>query len=248
MSKIKTIIFSKNRACQLDMLLRSISKYYTDCDYSVIYKYTNDNYKRGYDLIKDERFILESNFKLNLLNLIDNDYTCFLTDDCIFLNTFSESDSQFNHFMRAKAILCLSLRISPQITYSYMKNWKLEPQKTIWQWEDLKSYWGYPMSLDGHIFRTVELLPILKKLNYNNPNELEGRMALNPIDLPFMMCYNESRVINIPLNIVQTVWDNRHLGFNTEPINKHFCNGKRLDYIYPEKVYSCHQNIKLKWI
>jgi hypothetical protein len=50
---MNTIIFSKNRACQLDLLIRSVvDNIKLDFTISCIYK-TEDEYDEGYEILKD---------------------------------------------------------------------------------------------------------------------------------------------------------------------------------------------------
>ena len=58
------------------------------------------------------------------------------------------------------------------------------PPATTWHWMGMEGDWGYPMSLDGHIFRTAEIAPLLEHLDYRNPNVLEAALARRPLTLP----------------------------------------------------------------
>ena len=90
---INTIIFSYNRASQLRLLLESIEKHAKDVfKINIIYKFSRDDYKLGYEKLKNEQIIEninwvnETSFKEDVLSLFNKDYkyTCFFTDDDIF--------------------------------------------------------------------------------------------------------------------------------------------------------------------
>jgi hypothetical protein len=67
------------------------------------------------------------------------------------------------------------------------------------------------MSIDGNVYRTADLLPLLSRLKFDNPNSLEAAMAHNPLPHPFMSMYQDApRLINIPSNRVQDNFPNRH--------------------------------------
>ena len=65
---INIIIFSKDRACQLDCFLRSVIKYmYLPHTIQILYKYTTEGYKRGYNKLIESygntiEFIKEKDF------------------------------------------------------------------------------------------------------------------------------------------------------------------------------------------
>ena len=77
---LNIVCYSKNRACQLELLLRSMNKFWKhNHQINVLYTYTDDEYEKGYDILIDEykniNFVLEKNFKKDTLFLIDNNKT-----------------------------------------------------------------------------------------------------------------------------------------------------------------------------
>lgn len=258
-------VFSKNRPAQLDLFLESMQSSWNHQNIvNVIYKSTTPKFEQGYELVKcyhpSINFIPEVNFKDDVLStiLIDNEYSVFFVDDDVWINDF-ELDSRFNTFTQNTDILCLSLRLCPRLTNCYpVGNLKqLLPPINItkdelitWGWKNTSFDWGYPMSLDGHIFRTKQILPLLKHLHYNNPNSLESNLAGYPINKPLMACYRESAIFNNPCNKVQT-WNNNLSGsVNIEEINELFLSGKRLDKnaYFKFKNNGCHQEVELKFV
>ena len=88
---ISAIVFSKDRAAQLDLLLRSINKncphFFEVC---VLYTYSNEEFKQGYSLIQDKypshdryHWVDQTDFQKDLENLVDRSkqILVFLTDD-----------------------------------------------------------------------------------------------------------------------------------------------------------------------
>src|SRR6266404_5273265 len=110
-SEITTIVFSRNRACQLELLLRSLSMPVT-----VLYFY-DPEFKAGYDkLIKmypSLNFVLRYDFKNQLLEIIKKGtkYVLFLVDDDIMVDAFHENCPEFKEFKANSDILSLSLRL-----------------------------------------------------------------------------------------------------------------------------------------
>jgi len=246
---INIIVFSKDRAFQLDMFLRSFYKYVNNSNnlmIKVLYTYSNNEYKEGYETLikkiynqRKIRFKLEKDFKSDLLSMIhDQTYTVFFMDDNIFVRDFSFTstvDDRRQDLMTSNLeILCLSLRLNNYLDYCYpaqleIKKKPIFDQNNCFEWKDLDPDYGYPMSLDGHIFRTDEILPLLKELNYKNPNSLEGQLALNPIDKPKILCYPNSIIINLAINRVQTNNFNHCGDIDTSKLNKRFLAGERGD-------------------
>src|SRR5207302_811053 len=130
-------------------------------------------------------------------------------------------------------ILALSLRMCPSIDRSYMLDESTPPPEfehgTVWRWEGLPGDWGYPMSLDGHIFRTAELCPLIARLDFHNPNTLETELArAEPPPMPKLICLSDAPVFNVPANLVQTTLRNRNAGGSAARLNRRFLNGDRL--------------------
>jgi hypothetical protein len=253
---INIIIFSKDRACQLELLLRSMKKHWKesfDHRIKVLYTYSDNEYKCGYDILiteyNDVLFKKEAEFKISLLELIDNKkYTVFFVDDDVFKEDFSIKEQEISIFETKKEIICLSLRLHPRLTYCYTLDIEMrKTDKNIWLWGEYNGDYGYPMSLDGHVFRTKEIKPLLKNLNYYSPNSLESELSNKPINLPYLMCFDQSKIINNPCNIVQNSHKNRHGNTDGETLNKRFILGERiiLDNITGIENISCHQEIPI---
>ena len=73
------IVFSKDRAMQLELFIRSFNKYVKDFDkyiINIIYTYSNDNFKLGYDKLigmnyPNVNYIKETNFRSDLIRMIN---------------------------------------------------------------------------------------------------------------------------------------------------------------------------------
>lgn len=254
------IIFSKDRACQLDLLLNSMQKMfreYEKCSIILIYTFSNEHYKHGYSILekshKNVNFTHENSFKDDLVNNIDADkkHTMFLVDDIVWKERFSIDCKAVEIMDNDPDILCLSLRLNPRLTYCYTLNIEMgTPQfdgNLCWHWDGAEGDFGYPMSLDGHIFRTEDILPLLTGLQYFNPNTLEGRLSENPIKKGKMICLNRAPIFNMPINKVQTYNTNRHGKISAEHLNRMFLAGYRISL--PPLIgfdnKACHQEVDI---
>lgn len=108
------IIFSKDRACQLHLLLESIDVYSNGLfdRVSVIYKASSEDFALGYDKIKKQFntvvFTKEVDFYNDTLNSIDNRYefTTFMVDDDVFYNKIKTSKEKiFKSLNKLKGIV-----------------------------------------------------------------------------------------------------------------------------------------------
>jgi len=270
---LNIIIFSKNRACQLELLLRSLKIFlqnWQSYSVNIIYSYSNNDYEHGYEIVKKQfpsfnylpetqDQVITNSFKNLVLDCFKNNqpYTMFLVDDLVFKSFVDLTDATFNAFVNDPSILCLSLRLSPQIKYCYTSNIFSPPPKfennLLWNWQEYpkNSDWGYPMSLDGHIFRTSEIYDLIVfNRSFNNPNTLETQLALRPLASPQMICYTESKIVNIPANKVQDIYSNRYAQTNDlSDLNQRFLIGYRLGLkpILDTKNTSVHQEIPLQF-
>lgn len=255
---INFIIFSRDRSCQLELFLRSMKYFFVEFDQhkiSILYKYTNQQFKNGYDKLIVEypsiNFVLENDFKTDLLSLIKNKYTIFFVDDIIWKEPFSLNCDDFNLFEKNENILTYSLRLHPNLTYCYTANVLMNPTKSkLFTWYNLPGDYGYPMSLDGHFFRTQDIMNLLINLPYNNPNQLEAMMSVRPLNKPLMLCSEKSIIFNNPCNKVQTNNPNRHGNISAEYLNENFLNDYIID-LEPFKYLnneSCHKEISITLI
>lgn len=260
---VNYIIFSFNRSCQLELLLRSIKEFFIDWEafpIYILYKYSSDNYKKGYDKVKklhpEFNYIQESNFKIDLLKLLNikNYYTIFSVDDDVFKEEFYFNCPEVKILNTDNNVSCISLRLHPGINYCYTENKNTPPPNFLskdpytWSWVGLPGDWGYPMSVDNTVFRTSDIISKCLTINYNNPNTLEGNLATTPIQKPLMICFEKSKVFNIPINRVQTVNSNRYGNISAEYLNNKFLEGYIIDLesLKGFNNMSAHQEVDLK--
>ena len=261
--KLNLLIFSKDRSCQLDLLLRSVKNnlsLWETYNIKILYTFSTPEYEKGYNILKgihpEFKYIKETSFKNNVLENIDvtNEYTMFGVDDNILLNTFSLDCPEVNNFYINKTIACLSLRMHPRMNFCYVQNTNVEipnfEKNNMWKWPGLRGDWGYPMSQDFHLFRTDEIIKSLRSLDYNNPNSLEDKWAATSGQLgkPYMTCFEQAKVVNIPANKVQTHNNNRHGNQSQEFLNQKFLDGERI--ILPTEIpnhFAPHVEYDYQW-
>lgn len=244
------IIFSFNRSMQLEALLRSMKKNLSEFDssnISVIWK-ADKGYASGYTKVKNlypsVNFIMEKSgeFKQQTLECMSESnteiLTMFLVDDIIFKLPFSFMDKPFTdmQYLSNHKYLCVSLRLDPSITHCYATNKSQQPPSTLplWNWIGQDGDWGYPMSLDGNVYMTSFIKKMVRSIEFSTPNELEAKLdnvaRNNSQIMPYaMLCYDRSRLLNVPANRVQQVYQNRsEESFDIKTLNDLFCKENKV--------------------
>lgn len=265
-----TVIFSKDRPLQLDLLLNTLFIHNSCTDavpYEVVlYKATTEEYKEGYEKIKKRHlgtaFIEETDFKINLLTIIRNKkYVLFLVDDTVFVRKFNPKKICEDLGIFDGAI-GFSLRLGENTTYSY----PLDALQTMplaqtlfddvlfYQWNiRLADDFNYPLELSSSIYRTEDIMIFLKDTIYKNPNDLEWNMASNAHILryrPYLLVYKTSVAFSNPINKVQTVNNNR-VGSNEEFSPKALLEKLKGDFYIDGCQFfnfipnACHQEVPL---
>jgi hypothetical protein len=271
---VNIVIFSKNRACQLELLLRSIKEKFVKWNenrISILYKSTTEEFDAGYSLLMklhpEFNFIREHNFKNDLIQLVTraDEYTMFLVDDNVFIRRFGLEETPIKTFMYHEDILTVSLRMAPYISKCYTQKRDVKIPKLhnfLWNWIDAAnndlfhgypSDWGYPMSVDGHLFRTFDIISTIENAPYKAPNTFESYLAANsPRNRKSMLCFEKAKILNIPANKVQEENGN-HAGvtclLTAEEINSKFLKGAIIDTngIYDLMTPSPHFEMNLNF-
>jgi hypothetical protein len=263
---INGIVFSKDRSAQLQLLLHSIEKKAKNVfELKVIYTSSQEQYNKGYEKLMKQypavKWMKESSvFKVDVLNAIQNtesNYTCFFTDDDIIYKTLNEEDLTIK-LKEDKDAFCFSTRLGKNTTRCYAMNSEnvikqnYEDDKFIsWNWQVHSLDFGYPLSVDGHVFRTEEIQKITKEVDFQNPNTYESELQVfNDFPRKQMWSYVHSALVNSPSNIVQNVYQNRRgekYGVSTKELNDAFLTGREIDFskIDFSNITGCHQELEL---
>lgn len=256
---VNCVVFSKDRAMQLDACLRSIERF---APYGgpivVINRATTSEFVDGYrslDLGSNARLVAQSDdFQRDVIDVIDPaiEYTVFHTDDDVFFRrpaAFPLLPDRFAAF---------SLRLGENTTYCYAHN-RAQPVPPVsvhghfmaWNWTRARDDFSYPMSLDGHILRTHSLLRMLSRARFTNPNQLEAELHLRRyLAPPAMLSFRESCLVSMPINVVSSTHSNR-AGQDSRllphALNAHFLAGARIaaDAMDFSTVRATHQEIPL---
>lgn len=255
------IIFSYNRPLQLYALVESIQEHITGLDYcAVIYRAGSPDFEAAYTQVQN-RFINVSfekqhnppnDFKsltIKLARKYASDYLMFAVDDIIVKDKVNVSHAIA--LMEEHQAYGFYLRLGTHLTYAYAnyEQQALPPFVIdahgicVWNFTDGQWDWGYPHSLDMTIYRAQDILPWLESLDYQNPNQLEHYLAISAPHGPRGICYDNSKIINLPINVVQTYTHNNCVNsYSTEQLLEYFNAGLALDtrHLYQVNNSACH--------
>lgn len=267
-SLIEGIVFSKDRPMQLDLLLQSYFKFVKDKPkLFIIYKFTNNNFLIGYNKViskyrkEDIVFICESNFKIDLINLLNNSlskYVFFLVDDIIFIRSFSFGS---DNLQKTYSNYIFSPRLDKFKTYQYtslknqnIPNYKILDNFMFWNWQVSEGDWSYVFSVDGNVYNRHQINIMASCISYCSPNSFESNMNRFRYILYKKkgICFVENSVlVNLVLNRVQNEIDNTHGLHFVEQLNEKYLNEELIDLnqFLNQNFNSCHIEIEnLKFI
>ena len=192
-------------------------------------------------------------------------YVFFIVDDTIFTSPFFLEEIKQSLVDNPDA-LGFSLRLGLNTNYCYMldteqniPNYEVVGDNKIkFRWVESQYDFGFPLELSSSIYRSQQLLPIMLKLWYRNPNtlemELHNRRQLYAHEFPCLLSYKTSVAFANPINLVQNEFtDNRFSidqQFTSMNLARLFEEGYRIDI---EKLQgnvsnSCHMETSIPLI
>jgi glycosyltransferase involved in cell wall biosynthesis/ADP-heptose:LPS heptosyltransferase/2-polyprenyl-3-methyl-5-hydroxy-6-metoxy-1,4-benzoquinol methylase len=249
---VASLIFSKDRAMQLQATIESFNLHCRDNDTAnivVLFKASNLVHKQQYDELKKKfpvvAFVEETDFRKQVLSLIERcKYVLFLVDDNIFVKPFSLKDITAALDAEKRAI-GFSLRLGKNTGYCYMlnSNQKLPAFESVhkgilkYNWPGAECDFGYPLDVSSSVYRSDEILGLLGQLAYSNPNTLEHGMSKNVrmfvSSAPALLVFEESVAFCNPVNMVQRVYENNKFGrthkYAPEQLAEGFSCGMAID-------------------
>lgn len=273
---ITTIILSKDRPAQLDLLLRSIER--NGCgefDMPIVIspnKYDPDPIygppQRGYCLWESEPYVtFEFLVRAALwgepeLMPPPGEFVCFMCDDGILYRDYTKGTGIYpEDWLADEETLCFSLRLGQNARWFYpAATANTMPTTVPWKWDSLNwtqhGDFYYPGSIDGHIFRTADVRQMLEGKSFPNPTALECALVEGCNELaterPLMACYPHSVYVGNPINRVSEQSGVRYgttYPVTAEECNRRFLAGERIDLERMDfsHVNGAHTEIDLKW-
>ncbi|MCA9770373.1 hypothetical protein KC460_03315 [Candidatus Dependentiae bacterium] len=270
--KADLVIFSYNRPMQLYALLESVERYMVGIgDTVVIYRASDERYAMAYEKVY-ERFSYvmpcaqgvnpNGDFKLLMQQAVfdsSKDYVLFAVDDIIVKDyvDLSECIETLEH----ENAYGFYLRLGKNTNFCYPlnKSQGVPPLRLItddifsWQFVHGIGDWGYPHTVDMTLFKKEVIMNDLKRLSYTAPNTFEAAWAgqARSIKNKFGLCYKQSKMVNLPLNVVQKIYKNRTTNsYYPEQLLDIFNAGHKIDInpLYKIKNRSAHMDYDLTFL
>ncbi|MHB1011372.1 MAG: glycosyltransferase [Desulfobacteria bacterium] len=269
-SRVTTVVFSKDRPLQLDATLKSLFRCCRDVsllDVHVLYKASSSSMESHYATLRKDHpavdFLPEKGFKEDLLALAGGaEKILFLVDDNLFVRGF-EIGPAIGILDQRPDVLGLSFRLGRNTTYCYpldaaqsLPDFRSQGDGILaYPWKGASHDFGYPLEVSSSVYRASDLLPMLKGLGYNNPNTLESVLHDSRFSVsgsrPLLLTFERSVTFCAPVNRVQDEMKNRVGGcaeYTPESLADLYGRGYRLDTdayegLIPE---ACHKEVKLQ--
>lgn len=251
------IIFSRNRASQLNLLLDSIIENSNNIfdKVSIIFR-AELGFIDGYQKIISSQINkkinihwykenhLENNLDFNsiLKNVIDETipFTTFMVDDNILYNKIESTQEEILNTIK-EDVICFSLRLGENCTYSHpanqnysLKNHASYDNFIFFNWSTQEpGDFAYPLSVDGHIYKTKFIKSAFDAIPFNNPNTLEANLQHLLRYIPYKVySLKESVLVGVPVNLVNDSFNNRNglkYPISVETLNEKFLNGEKIN-------------------
>ena len=265
---INVLIFSKDRALQVQATLESFFLHCRDAGQAevyVLYKTSDSLHAAQYDRLRSRFpevcFVKEQAFRHQVLAILRAcDHVLFSVDDTLFVGDFrlTEAVQALNADDRA---LGVSLRLGRNTTYCYSRNcpqWQppfmgLGQSILKYDWTGADHDFGYALEVSSSLYRSADLLGLLERGAFSNPNTLEDLMASHLAlyrDKDRLLCFDRSVAFCAPVNVVQTVWPNRageEPEYAVTELARKFDQGLRIDVRRYDGFVpnACHQEVTL---
>jgi glycosyltransferase involved in cell wall biosynthesis len=242
------IVYSYDRPMQLYALLESIQKYVIGlATTTIIVRASNEHYNHAYQEIEHDfpkaQFIYQAppytdfqQINNTCIEQSKSPYILFGVDDIIVKDVINldeciaalEKSNAHGFFLRLGTNLdyCFALS-SPQAVPPLQE---IKPGIYSWQFCQAEHDWRYPNNLDFTVYRTSEIKNALKNAHYQNPNALESQFMCSAHLDHYGLCYQASKIVNLPLNMVQTFWPNNCGNtYTTQKLLELFNQGLKID-------------------
>ena len=172
----------------------------------------------------------KSNFKSAILQILlqsKNEFAMFLTDDSLFYREIQIPQIQLQKLREFPLVYSFSLRHGAHQDGGLYNESSDSIQWDVYQ-NDFLTDWGYPFSIDGHIYEKNAVRLIIERILFNNPNTMEGNIACFVKEKKYfsqIIAMKDSCLVGFELNQVQTVIKNHHLNISQEKLNQYFLDG-----------------------
>ncbi len=252
---------SRDRACQLQCMLSSLNKNAPNLFIPhVMYTYSNDNFKAGYEKLKNsidkmtvvfqEEYNAYDQFTGFLKNYKNHPVVCLITDDSIFYRPTVFTEEKIHEFLSQDDVWAIHGRLGVNITITdYVTNKKLiQPQYQIsesakfikWDYrygpDKFDSYFAFPSPFDGSIYRANDLLNLLGDSSFAKIILYEHEICNNgnqqKIEKYNIIAPYLSEVVSMQYNSAHSYGfrSNGNMNVSLDELNKRYLMGEIIDF------------------
>ena len=239
------VVFSRDRALQLDALLESWFAQVEGPVRLVVLWTATSGHERSYRELADKwsgrvEWVRESDFREDLVSIVRQDsstHLFFLTDDALILHPFRMEQVLLPDPRHEIFTLCHSRDLDWCFVHQKPQTVPaLEPRPDgtlAWRWKDGETFsdWSFPLSVDGKFFLREEMEVLLADLPFRSPNTLEQSLQIyQPLFAGRSgVCFAEAAMVNVPCNAVQTQFANPVTGaHSTDELLREWEGGNRI--------------------
>jgi hypothetical protein len=246
---------------------------------SVLYKSSDAEFERGYDFVRDAYpsvfFQPEDGsrtFNGHVLALIEREereFFHFLADDSVFVRGYRTKDEPFELLRNRRDVAAVALRMSPRINHAQPINlstprpplrgnvWSRK-QRPLWAERITRLFgvhsargdWYLQINVDGNVLRYGEFREHFRRLpEIGHLNRIEKVFLEHPLPQQYLVCYPESRLVNLALNRVDPHSNYPFGGHTAMEFNRRFLAGERLSYrsLVGLQPNACHIVVEPEW-
>jgi len=258
---VTMLIWSKDRASQLHLLLESISELapFQFNHIYVLYK-ADGEFKEGYKkcekIFPDVKFVEETDFNKQTKEIANSaEYLCVSTDDTVLVEEFTFSSRLMNN------VDIFSLRLSPNSIVQEPFTGRIQPALNKYVDEGKTVCWDsrlyHPLNNFGFRFGhdcviySKRYSELIQDANFKKTNELEIRLFNNcqhKIN-PFIRSFKTQKAVNIPVNNISQITRTDN-SVNLVEANNKYLDGYKLNLydVLKHKIVGCHQIININWV
>jgi len=205
---IHCLVFSKDRAMQLDAFLHSAEKYAPYKSVKVLA--TGNAFGLDGRLLRDHprlQWSWDAGCFENQVRafLAEHERVVFHTDDDVFYRPASIFDVCYS--VPPNEWPPSSFRLGKNTTYCHPLDCEQEPPAHFpWRWREAQGDFGYPLCLNGTVYQSADLLPLLQGWHFQNPTELEAGLAYRAelFRPEYMTAPRHSCCVSLPHNRVSS--------------------------------------------
>ncbi len=191
----------------------------------------------------------KTNFRSLVINILEQskaDNVMFLTDDSMFVKPVSIPQEIFNWVNEKPRDRQFSLRLGKGIS-TLPSTISINNEYCNWDLYQHTGSWGYPFSVDAHVYNKQVILKLFKKYIFTNPNTLEADIVSVVGRGKYFAegrCFTEIKMLTFPINIVQNAIDNISQNVSVEMLNERYLKGEHLEYVVDEQYDATKQYVR----